>query len=309
MGNLQKITKTSATSGILDEIERTPEQKRKFDPEKHAINPELTHLNYSLIDHGVSSTEYLKQRLSEVKVQNRADVKVLGQWVWTMPKDLEPQYQEQFFEEIVKYHVEKFGAENICYARVHLDEATPHLHLGIIPIVKINGHRTDGKTEKCCAKDVFNRAYFQSAHADLQKYLEAKLGTEVNIINGQTLGVDGIQNYKAAKDLAKQIPILEARVDELKAEIEEKEEKVKELDAEISEKAGILNNIKNLLADAKKKLEATLEFIKGHPNMFEMFLNWLHPDKSSKENQATVKAYTEELKRENERARDTDLGL
>ena len=309
MGNLQKITKTSATSGMLDEIERTPEQKRKFDPEKHAINPDLTHLNYSLIDHGVSSTEYLKQRLSEVKVQNRADVKVLGQWVWTMPKDLDPQYQEQFFEEIVKFNVEKFGAENICYARVHLDETTPHLHLGIIPIVKIEGHRTDGKTEKCCAKEVFNRAYFQRAHSELQQYLEAKLGTEVNIINGQTLGVDGIQNYKAAKDLAKQIPILEARVDELNAEIEEKEEKVKELDAEIIEKTSILNNIKNLLADAKKKLETALEFVKGHPNFFEMFLHWLHPDKSREDTQATVKEYTDELKKVNERSNDTDVEL
>lgn len=309
MGNLQKITKTAATSGMLDEIERTPEQKRKFDPEKHAINPELTHLNYSLIDHGVTPTEYLNQRLSEVKVQNRSDVKVLGQWVWTMPKDLDPQYQERFFEEIVKYNVEKFGAENICYARVHLDETTPHLHLGIIPIVKVKTPRTDGKTEKCCAKEIFNREYFQHAHSELQQYLESKLGVEVNLLNGETLGVDGIANYKAAKDLAKQIPILESRIEELNAEIEEKEEKVKKLDAEISEKTGILANIKNLLTAAKEKLESTLEFVKGHPNMFEMFLHWLHPDKTSEETKNTVKEYTEELKRENELSRDTDINL
>lgn len=309
MGNLQKITKTSATSGILDEIERTPEQNRKFDPERHAIDSERTYLNYSLIDHGVTPTEYLKQRLSEVKVQNRADVKVLGQWVWTMPKDLDAQYQEQFFQEIVNYNVAKFGAENICYARVHLDETTPHLHLGIIPVVKIEKPRSDGKTEKCCAKDVFNREYFQHAHSDLQQYLESKLGVDVNLLNGETLGVDGIANYKAAKDLAKQIPILESRIDELNAEIAEKEEKIIHLDKEISEKTGILNNIKNLLAAAKKKLESTLEFVKDHPNMFEMFLHWLHPEKNVEETKKTVREYSNELKRQHERSIDDDLTL
>ena len=292
MGNLQKITKTSATSGILDEILRTPEMERQFDPERHAIDPARTHLNYGLVQRDITPTEYLKKRLSEVKVQNRADVKVLGQWVWTMPKDLDPQYQEQFFEEIYRYNVEKFGEENICYAQVHLDETTPHLHLGIIPIVKVDKARTDGKTEKCCAKDVFNREYFQHAHSDLQQYLERKLGVEVNLLNGESLGVDGIANYKAAKDLAKQIPVLQATVDELNEEIEEKRETIKQLDAEIAEKTGILQNLKGIVEGVKEKLKGVVEFLKGHPNMLEMFYHWITGgEKTEEEAKATIDNY------------------
>ena len=292
MGNLTKTTKQAACSGILDEIQRTPEMKRTFDPEKHEIDPARTHLNYALIDHGMSPTDYLNKRLSEVKVQNRADVKVLGQWVWTLPKDLEPQYQEQFFEEIVKYNIEKFGAENICYAQVHLDERTPHLHLGIIPIVKVDKVRTDGKTEKCCAKDVFTREYLQHAHAELQKHLEAKLGVDVNILNGETLGVDGIANYKKAKDLARQIPVLQATIADLNEEIEEKKEEIKHLDAEIAQKKGVLQTLKGVVGEIQEKVKGLLEALKGHPNMLEMFYHRLTGgEKTEEEAQEQVKDY------------------
>ena len=296
MGNLKKTTKQAACSGILDEILRTPELGRTFDPEKHEIDPTKTHLNYGLIDHGMSPTDYLNKRLSEVKVQNRADVKVLGQWVWTMPKDLEPQYQEQFFDEIVKYNIEKFGAENICYAQVHLDERTPHLHLGIIPIVKVDKARTDGKTEKCCAKDVFTRAYLQHAHADLQKHLEDKLGVEVNLLNGETLGVEGIANYKKAKDLAKQIPVLQATINELNEEIKEKRKEIKQLDAEISKKKGFLESLKDVVSDLQEKVKEVLEAIKGHPNMLAMFYHWLTGgEKEEEEVVEKVKEYTDDM--------------
>lgn len=296
MGNLQKITKTSATSGILDEILRTPEMERQFDSERHAIDPARTHLNYGLVQRDITPTEYLKKRLSEVKVQNRSDVKVLGQWVWTMPKDLDPQYQEQFFEEIYRYNVEKFGAENICYAQVHLDETTPHLHLGIIPIVKVDKARTDGKTEKVCAKEVFNREYFQHAHSDLQQYLERKLGVEVNLLNGESLGVDGIANYKAAKDLAKQIPVLQATVNELNKEIKEKRETIKQLDAEIAEKKGTLQSLKGIVSDIQKKIKGILETLKGHPNMLEMFYHWITGwAKDNEEVKAKVVEYTTDM--------------
>ncbi len=296
MGNLQKTTKQAACSGILDEILRTPELGRTFDPEKHEIDPTRTHLNYSLIDHGMLPTDFLQKRLSEVKVQNRSDVKVLGQWVWTMPKDLDPKYQEQFFEEIVKYHINKFGAENLCYAQVHLDERTPHLHLGIIPIVKVDKARTDGKTEKCCAKDVFTREYLQHAHADLQKHLESKLGVDVNLLNGETLGVDGIANYKKAKDLAQQIPVLQATINELNEEIEEKREEIKQLDAEIAEKKGVLHSLKGIVSEIQEKIKGLLETLKGHPNMLQMFYHWITGgEKDEEEVKEKVVEYTEEM--------------
>lgn len=44
----------------------------------------------------------------------------------------------QYFTDCYKYACDKFGAENIISAMVHLDESTPHLHLCFIPITRDN---------------------------------------------------------------------------------------------------------------------------------------------------------------------------
>lgn len=337
MGNLQKITKSVAPS-ILEEIERTPEEALKFNPETHYIQPELTHTNYDLTRRDMPALEYLNKRLSEIKVQNRADVKVLGQWVWTMPKDLDPQYQERFFEEIYRYNADKFGAENICYATVHLDEQTPHMHLGIIPVVKVNKARTDGKTEKLCAKDVFNREYLTHAHADLEKHLEKALGVEVNLLNGASLGIDGIRNFKAAKDLAKQVPELEntlenlqhevwnkeLQVVQLDQEIEYKKEQIVELDKTIAEKKGevdalegqilerrgILTKLKEKVEEVKEMVSEIKEKFTGHPNMFQMFYHWLQGGKEDKEErEEVVQDYTDYLDKYDLTIEDTNRSV
>ena len=323
MGNLQKITRNLAPS-VLDEIERTPETAKKFNPETHYIRPELTQFNYDLTQRNMSALDYLNKRLSEVKVQNRSDVKVLGQWVWTMPKDLDPVYQDEFFREIYNYNVEKFGEENICYATVHVDELTPHMHLGIIPIVKVDKVRKDGKTKKVCAKDVFNRDYLQHAHADLEQYLETKLGVEVNILNGESLGVDGIRNFKAAKDLAKQIPILQEQVKALNAEIYEKQDVSRELDKVIETKKGIVSDLDNqitvqrsILGKLKDKVKEVKEVIKdatekliGHPNMFQMFFHWLNKgEELDYEREEVVEDYHNYLDKYDLTLQDTDNGI
>lgn len=323
MGNLQKITKAVAPS-ILEEIERTPEEALKFNPETHYIQPELTHLNYDLTGRNMPALEYLNKRLSEIKVQNRADVKVLGQWVWTMPKDLDPKYREQFFAEIYRYNAEKFGAENICYATVHLDEQTPHMHLGIIPVVKVDKVRTDGKTEKLRAKDVFTREYLQAAHSELEKHLENALGVEVNLLTGETLGVDGIKNFKAAKDLAKQVPILEARVEELNHEIWNKElmcdqldqeismrqDTISGLDREIGVRRGILGKLKEKIEEVKEAIKEAKEMLTGHPNMFQMFYHWLRGGKEKEEDrEEVVKDYTDYLDKYDLTISDTDRSV
>lgn len=286
MGHLQKVTKAAANN-ILEEIERD-ELSRDFDPLKHEIDRSRTHLNYELTDHGCSAREYLNKRLSEIKVMNRADVKVLGQWVWTMPKDLPPEYENAFFEGIYAFYCQKHGAENIAYARVHKDETSLHGHFGIIPVVNKDG------IEKCCAKDVFTKAYMNRAHSELQQFLTERLGVEVNLLNGESLGIDGIENFKKAKDLAKEIGTLQMKVTELTRERNDLQRQVNTLkldknaiEDELEEKKGILQSIK--------------DFLTGHPNFFDMFLHWLNKEWSREERLTLVKRFeehTEDLKRQ-----------
>ena len=58
--------------------------------------------------------------------------------------------QEQtrkFFETAKNYFAENYGETNVAYASVHLDESTPHMHLGIVPM----------RNGKLSSKAMFNR--------------------------------------------------------------------------------------------------------------------------------------------------------
>nr|AAC60409.1 gamma-glutamyltranspeptidase [Bacillus subtilis] len=60
---------------------------------------------------------------------------------------LSDEEQRRYFETAVDHLKEKYSAENMLYATVHMDEATPHMHVGIVPITE------DGRLS---AKDFFN---------------------------------------------------------------------------------------------------------------------------------------------------------
>ena len=57
------------------------------------------------------------------------------------------QETRKFFQDTLEYFSEKFGTQNMAYAQVHLDETTPHMLLGVVPM-------TEGKLS---GKTVFNR--------------------------------------------------------------------------------------------------------------------------------------------------------
>src|SRR5699024_11294407 len=46
---------------------------------------------------------------------------------------LDPDEQKRFFEESYKLFADRYGKQNIAYATVHMDEKTPHMHLGVVP--------------------------------------------------------------------------------------------------------------------------------------------------------------------------------
>ncbi|HGD3002672.1 TPA: MobV family relaxase, partial [Streptococcus agalactiae] len=72
--------------------------------------------------------------------------------------------QEQtrkFFETAKNYFAENYGETNVAYASVHLDESTPHMHLGIVPM----------RNGKLSSKVMFNREELKHIQEDLPKYM------------------------------------------------------------------------------------------------------------------------------------------
>lgn len=157
-----------------------------------SIDPARTHLNYNLApEHDGGQVAFIQKRLSEVKVQKRADVKILCDWVVTLPvedekfKRLKPEKQEKitkdFFQASYNFLESRYGHENVVSAYVHMDEKTPHLHFAFIPVTE---DRKKGGF-KVSAKEVLSRSDLKSFHTDLQKALRDR-GIPLDVLNGAT---------------------------------------------------------------------------------------------------------------------------
>lgn len=194
------------------------------------IDIELSHLNYNLApDHGLTHPEFIKKRTSEVKCLKRKDVKVMVNWVVTLPKGLNfsEQQQQEFFQESYNFLKERYckaevgGDKNIISSYVHLDENQPHMHFSFIPITKDKkkGHL------KVSAKEVVTRIDLKSFHKDLSEHLERHFGRDIGILNESTkegnLNIAELKRKSASKQLL-ELEDIELRLTALKSEYEAK---------------------------------------------------------------------------------------
>lgn len=134
------------------------------------IDTSLSKLNYDLVDCTQNYKIDIENFINENKSTTRAvrkDAVLVNEWIISSDKDffdnLTESEIENFFERSKDYFAEKFGEKNIRYATVHLDESTPHMHMGIVPFDKDN---------KLSAKRVFNRQALRDVQEELPKYLQ-----------------------------------------------------------------------------------------------------------------------------------------
>ncbi|PCR86512.1 hypothetical protein CQA80_11165 [Staphylococcus epidermidis] len=45
---------------------------------------------------------------------------------------------KRFFEDSKEFLIKEYGAENILYVTVHMDEKTPHMYFGVVPIQRMD---------------------------------------------------------------------------------------------------------------------------------------------------------------------------
>lgn len=143
--------------------------------EKHSnpdIEIERSHLNYDLVNRTENYKTDIENYINENKSTSRAvrkDAVLINEWIVTSDqnffKDLSADETKEFFETAKDYFSENFGENNIRYAQVHLDETTPHMHMGIVPFDKDN---------KLSAKRVFDRKTLQKIQDELPKYLQER---------------------------------------------------------------------------------------------------------------------------------------
>lgn len=203
---------------------------------EHISNENLdrtrTHLNYNLADHQqMDQGEFVRQRCSEVRCQNRKDINVMCSWVVTAPKDLPANEHRAFFENTFDFLEKRYGKENTVSAHVHMDEVTPHLHYAFVPVV----HDVKHDRDKVSAKERVSRTDLQTFHKDLSGYLEKALGHEVNVLNEATKeGNKSIEVLKRESAINK-VAELEKQVNVLQADYNAKSAYIKSFDEILNE--------------------------------------------------------------------------
>ncbi|PFZ67024.1 MobV family relaxase, partial [Bacillus pseudomycoides] len=102
----------------------------------------------------------------------RKDAVVMCEFVVTSDRDFferlseeDPDSQKDFFEEAYNFLKERYGEQNIVHAVVHLDEKTPHMHVGMVPITE---------EKKLSAKQIFNRKELVSLQDDFHTHMVEK---------------------------------------------------------------------------------------------------------------------------------------
>src|SRR5690625_3563838 len=146
---MQKM-KSHDLKGIQFHNQRERESKTNDD-----IDEELSHENYDLVnDENIDYNERVKEIIDSQKVstrKTRKDAVLVNELLITSDRNfferLDPEEQKHFFEESYEMLSERYGKQNIAYATVHVDEKTPHMHLGVVPM-------REGRLQ---GKNVFNR--------------------------------------------------------------------------------------------------------------------------------------------------------
>lgn len=157
-------------TGDLNGLQIHNDRKTKNHSNKD-IDQSKSELNYDLVGHekSVSYQKEIMNYINENKISTRAvrkDAVVVSDWLITSDKTFfenqTPEETEKFFKTAVNFFGERYGHENLKYATVHVDEKTPHMHLGIVPM-------RDGKLS---AKTIFNRNELRDIQSELQKYFK-----------------------------------------------------------------------------------------------------------------------------------------
>ena len=155
-------------------VERENERDQTYEAKNPKIDLSRTHANYHIITPPQSYLDFINQRIASLNLKRkvRSDAIYMNTFVLSsgheffenMPKEK----QEEFFEDCVKFFADKYGAENIISAVVHMDETTPHLHLNLVPI-------TGGKL---CSKDLFSPKKLSLLQTELAEVVGKKWGLQ-----------------------------------------------------------------------------------------------------------------------------------
>ena len=284
------LDKASANEAKMTaHIERTQMPKN--------ADPERTHLNRELIEfpEGVGDrTQAIQHRIDNAGLIRKIgtnQVRAIRIVLTGSNKDMKRIEQEGRLDEWCEYNLEwirkTYGADNLVSAVLHLDEATPHLHATIIPIVtgerrKVKENRDklgkkkyrkkDPNASRLCADDVMTRIKLKE-YQDTYAQAMSKYGLERGIVGSDARHISTQEFYskvmaqkenlqedielliQAAEAKRQNIDDLEQKEQEAQARTQQAEAKERQAVEEQEQAEGQLAQTKSELKEVKGQLK------------------------------------------------------
>lgn len=252
------------------------------------IDKARTPLNYDLVNQG--NINYLK-RVKSIIEANRAserairkDATIYCECIISSDSDffenLTEDKQKEFFKNSLDYLRSKIGEEFIVSANVHLDETTPHMHVGFVPIIE----------NSLSAKKLIDRKFLREVQDQLPAYLK-NLGFDIQ------RGIKGSKRkHKDTKELKKELDReLENKYKDINA-IEsyknELEGKIEQLEAHLNQKTIEYDNATKTLGKNSLVMYQIQE-MKVEPVMFSSDKVKIDKNDFERLKDSALKAYTQ----------------
>ena len=260
--------KKNDLKGLLNHIERGSIDK-KINHKNPNINNNLTenNLNFYFNKNEDDFTEctdisqienVLSERLKEVKKPLRKDAVIVRPLILQLDPEYYRDYEEENNESIttmIEWAWNTFGKENIIGGSLHLDEASPHLHLLFTPVTD------DGRLSQ---KDWFKSPKeLTEMHNSLRKYM-SNAGFDIEMNRKKTtkqvkrLTETEYRDYKEIEEESKRLKAresdLKAREDALiqqRLNIQAIQEEAFKMQSDASERLSECNKLLNDIENAK----------------------------------------------------------
>ena len=242
--HMMKI-KSGAVGGIQSHNNREHEPKTNPD-----VDMSRSGDNYDLIPCD-NYKRSIKEKLSNLVESSRAvrkDAVVVCNFIVTSDNEtmdaLGADRQREFFQDSVKWFSDRYGADRVLNATVHMDETTPHLHIGVMPITQ------DGRLS---AKAIFTKTEMKAIQTEFARDVGEKYGLE--------RGVEGSERTHLSEARFKEQKALEM-ANEHGAIAQELQIIAEDCKQELSEATRSLETVKQELSamqDRKDTLQGEIE--------------------------------------------------
>lgn len=253
--HMMKI-KSGAVGGIQSHNNREHEPKTNPD-----VDMRRSAENYDLVP-CQNYQRAIKEKLSDLVESSRAvrkDAVVVCNFIVTSDnatmEALGADGQRAFFSDSVKWFSDRYGADRVLNATVHMDETTPHLHIGVMPITQ------DGRLS---AKAIFTKTELKAIQTEFARDVGEKYGLERGVEGSDRTHLSEIR-YKQETAFAEYVNLV-GEVDVHQRALEDIQQDIETATQRLSEARRTLETVKSeveSIQEQKTALEGKIAVLEG----------------------------------------------